>query len=245
MIPYFQAPAGAPWSVLLTLAGMIGMHMWMLRRGPRSGLTPSLAAGMHAFQVLGAIEGGFLAGLLYEPELKKRFLAAPLEVIQLGGFSSFGWIYTGFLGAGVYLFARRVPPRLWLRYVDVAALAFPLWWLAIRIGCSFEHDHPGARTASWIGVQFPGGTRFDLGMLEAIYTLGLLLLFVRLDRAPRPGGFFLGLFLILYGGFRLLLDQIGIGAPIWRGLNLNQWFSLEGLALGAFISVISRRGVAA
>jgi phosphatidylglycerol:prolipoprotein diacylglycerol transferase len=51
-----------------------------------------------------------------------------------------------------------------------------LGWGVGRIGCFLIHDHPGTLTHFILGVKFPDGARFDLGLMESI--LGFILFVV-------------------------------------------------------------------
>ncbi len=107
------------------------------------------------------------------------FVANPAEIIKFwnGGASSLG----GFTGAAVslWLFAkkRNFTFKELLPYFDIAALGLWLGWGIGRIGCFLIHDHPGTLTHFVLGVKFPGGTRFDLGLLESILAFVLFIVF--------------------------------------------------------------------
>lgn len=90
-----------------------------------------------------------------------------LEIFAVwqGGLSSFG----GFLGgaaAGLWLIRRRRLPLV--PFIDVLLTALPLGWMVGRLGCFLIHDHPGTLTHSVFGVRYPGGARYDLGLIEAV-----------------------------------------------------------------------------
>lgn len=88
--------------------------------------------------------------------------------------------------------------------------ALPLAWMFGRLGCALAHDHRGLPSTSWIAVQFPEGPRYDLGIVEFLFLIGLAVTFRLLDRRPRPTGFFFGLFGVVYGSFRIWLDTLHI-----------------------------------
>jgi phosphatidylglycerol:prolipoprotein diacylglycerol transferase len=93
-------------------------------------------------------------------------------------------------------------------YFDLLAFSFPFGWIFGRAGCAIAHDHPGIRAYNWLSVNFPGGPRYDLGLLEFLLTLAAIPLFLWLDRQPRPAGFYLGLGLLITGPFRFFLDSL-------------------------------------
>lgn len=103
------------------------------------------------------------------------YLLYPLDIFKIwqGGMSSTG----GFFGAAlaIWLFAkyRHFNFKELLPYLDFTALGLWLGWGIGRLGCFFTHLHPGRRTNFWLAVNYPGGTRFDLGLMESM--LGFIL----------------------------------------------------------------------
>jgi phosphatidylglycerol:prolipoprotein diacylglycerol transferase len=97
-----------------------------------------------------------------------------------GGPSSWGAI----LGATFALGALLLTPhrRAALPYFDVLALTFPFAFAIARAGCFLAHDHIGAPSAHWLAVRFPGGSRFDLGLLECLAACAVGILAIALSR---------------------------------------------------------------
>ncbi|WP_437611598.1 prolipoprotein diacylglyceryl transferase family protein [Sorangium sp. So ce834] len=221
MIPWFTSPPLPfglhAFGVLLTLAVIVN-HLVLVRRARALGLgsagaIEALAIGTAAAAVAGAVLVGRLVG-------------------GGGTLSSAG----GFLGAvaGLVGLARalRIPV---LAAADAAAFAFPFGWLLARAACAFAHDHPGRRSASWLAVQYPGGARLDLGLLEWMATpllAGIVVLASR--RAPRPGAA-AGALALAYGILRFGLDFLRADDfgetpdPRWQGLTAAQWVCLGAL----------------
>jgi phosphatidylglycerol:prolipoprotein diacylglycerol transferase len=112
--------------------------------------------------------------------------------------------------------------------------SFPFAWAVARFGCYLAHDHPGIPTSSWLGVQYPGGARYDLGLFDCFLAMAIGVAFARLDRLPRPRGFFITTFLLVYGPARLLLDNLRIEGRV-AGLMSGQWGALVAIALGIFL----------
>jgi len=127
------------------------------------------------------------------------------------------------------------------RYLDALAFVFPRAWLFGRIGCALSHDHPGIPTQNWLGVRYPDGTRYDLGLLEVFFTLAYLGLLAFLDRRKWPHGFYLGLFLSAYGAFRLGLDRLHDTPLRYLGWTVDQYASTVALATGLAILVAALR----
>lgn len=114
----------------------------------------------------------------------------------------------GMLGYFVYRHVRYGWPLrelVWL--VDAGFASAPLPLLILRTGCLLEHAHAGIRTDSWLAVDYPGGPRWDLALLEMIF-LALLWLLFRSPwlaypwRAPAFFGF--------YAAFRAVVEPLRI-----------------------------------
>ncbi len=69
----------------------------------------------------------------------------------------------------------------------------------------------------------------DLGLYEGLWSLALIPLFWWLDQKPRQPGFFVGLWLVLYGPFRLGLDAFRTADTRYFGVTPAQ--------LGAFLFI--------
>ena len=62
-----------------------------------------------------------------------------------------------------------------------------------------------------------------------------------LSRTAKIPGFFFGLFFLLYGPFRLALDQLHIDPPRYLGITLDQYAGIAALLGGAsFLFMIFR-----
>ncbi|MEK7508563.1 MAG: prolipoprotein diacylglyceryl transferase [Patescibacteria group bacterium] len=167
------------------------------------------------------------------------FLAKPWQVLAIwqGGMMSTG----GFFGAALVLVwffkRRRINP--W-PYLDILAYSFPFGWIFGRLACFLMHEHIGRLTNSVFAVNFPGGGRWDLGLLELVTTLVLAIIFLALSRKKQSLGFYSVFLLFWYGLTRFFLDFLRatdlIGSdPRFIGLTLAQWGSLILIILGFFI----------
>jgi phosphatidylglycerol:prolipoprotein diacylglycerol transferase len=126
------------------------------------------------------------------------------------GIRSIGGVAGGLMGALICCRLRRVSWFETFRMLDIMAFAMPFAFMVGRLGCALVHDHPGIPSTSWIAVQFPDGPRYDLGLVEFLFLIPMSALFYLLDRKPRPAGFFLALYGVLYGGLRIWLDTLHI-----------------------------------
>jgi phosphatidylglycerol:prolipoprotein diacylglycerol transferase len=189
--------------------------------------------------------GHVLDSLAYYP---REVMKDPWSLLRLWeGLSSFG----GFTGAVIGGFAWR----LWhktpiLAYTDLVMSCFPLSWTFGRLGCSIAHDHPGIHSDAWYAVQYPGGGRIDLGLLELAITIPLMLVFFYWQgRGPRPWGFYAGALCTYYAPLRFLLDflreRVGVpiggytagGDPRYLSLTPAQWACIPLLLVGIILLV--------
>jgi hypothetical protein len=141
---------------------------------------------------------------------------------------------------GVWACAAMEPvPGVDLRsFLDIIAFAFPFAWIFGRLGCYLVHDHPGVASDSWLAVRYPTGPRFDLGLIELLFTMLVGSAFLILERRRRPKGFYLGWLLVVYGPFRWILDGLHETTPHWLGLSPDRWFALGAMLAGLAVLAV-------
>jgi phosphatidylglycerol:prolipoprotein diacylglycerol transferase len=158
--------------------------------------------------VVGLVGSHVLYLAAYEPQL---LIERPSELLRVGsGISSFGGFFSAALAVWLYLRYRRLP---FLPYADAIVFGLVPGWLLGRLGCFTAHDHIGATTTFPLAVQFPSGTRHDLGLYEAAITLGLTIVLYgvlgpRARAGKYPDGFALAIIMIAYGVIRFFLDTL-------------------------------------
>jgi len=179
-------------------------------------------------------------------------LRDPWSLLRLWeGLSSFGGFTGCIIGGVAWRFWHKTPI---LAYSDIVASAFPVSWTFGRLGCSIAHDHPGVHSDAWFAVRYPDGGRLDLGLLELLITVPLMLVFFRLLRKPRPWGFYAGVMCIYYAPLRFFLDflrertGVNVGSALLAGgdaryfaLTPAQWGCIPLLALGVLLLVRAPR----
>jgi len=192
---------------------------------------------------MGFVIGHVVHVVAYNPhQLETDGIMALLRV--WAGFSSTG----GFIGAvlGSVVFFRFVRKRDYWVHADTIMYGFPFAWVFGRLGCFTAHDHIGRASDFFLAVQFPGGSRHDLGLYEAIWTAGIAALFYAWRNKPVRPGFFLGLFCATYAPIRFLMDFLRNtdleGADIrWAGLTFAQYVMIVLMVVG--VTLVRRNSI--
>jgi phosphatidylglycerol:prolipoprotein diacylglycerol transferase len=232
MFPYINTAAWhiggyafSPFSALIAIAIATG-YLVATRRANLSGIDREHFTKVGLCVIVAAFLGGHLAKFIYSPGGWSVIAIKPAVLLDIfNGQASFGAFIGGYLAGLGFLWWNSIPYPDWYLYADAACFAVPFAWWIGRVGCYLVHDHPGVRTTSFLGVRYPGGTRYDLGLLEALFLIALAGVFLFLDRKPRPRGFFYVAFLLFYGLFRLLLDQLHVDPPRYYGWTVDQFAS--------------------
>jgi phosphatidylglycerol:prolipoprotein diacylglycerol transferase len=258
LIPYVQIPeltllpahlfggfpparvALKPFGTLVAL-GLYAGTLCALRVARRRGVNERVMVSFLTWIVCSSFFfGHVLDTLSYYPA---EALKDPLSLLRLWeGLSSFGGFTGCILGGLAWRLWHKTPI---LAYADVVASCFPVSWTFGRLGCSIAHDHPGLHSDAWFAVRYPDGGRIDLGLLELLITIPLMLVFFRLLRKPRPWGFFAGIMCTYYAPLRFLLDflreRAGVhvenalvagGDARYLGLTPAQWGCVPLFVLG-------------
>lgn len=199
--------------------------------------------------------GGFVGGLI-GVILWKYFEALPLLQTP---------IFT------IPKFRRRAVTMPIMPFCDVILSVFPVAWVFGRSGCSVVHDHPGMHVPQgyFLGVAYPEnehalvhtspielihGTapRFDLGLLEMMFTVIVAVVFALTWRRKLTTGSYIAAVALAYGPVRFAMDFIRIrdssnADPRYGSFTPAQWACLGLVGLGLFmlrrIAQIRKSGV--
>ena len=250
MFPYVEQPilrvgpiTFQAFGILVAAAILLGYWM-LIRRAEKLGFNADIASRLAIWLVACGLLGAHLfAVTLSDP---KDIFSDPLVLLRLWeGLSSFGGFLGGILGGIWFMWNYSLRYAEAWKYFDLVAFVFPFAWILGRAGCFLAHDHPGVETAGWWAVRYPDGQRFDLGLLELLYTLILVGIFLVLDRRQRPTGFYFALFFFLYGPGRFFMDELRINEVKYFGFTLAQHGAVVGALFGGSvllrIYIISRR----
>jgi phosphatidylglycerol---prolipoprotein diacylglyceryl transferase len=154
---------------------------------------------------------------------------------------------------------RRDKPIPILPFADVILAVFPIAWIFGRAGCAVVHDHPGARASrdAWLAVAYGPGPfdrfgfielrhgvepRYDLGLLEMMFTVLLAAAFASTWRRGRASGWYVVATSVLYAPVRFALDFLRVedaegGDLRYGSLTPAQWACLGLLLFGIALGV--------
>lgn len=242
MIPWFQYQSISlgflqlnVWGIFVSLGFVVGMVVAYFELKRRK-LDASRIYDLAFWIIFSALIGG---RIFFVAEHIDFYLAAPLDVLKLwhGGMSVYGGFGGAVLASVLYLKKHKL--NFW-QYADAVIFGLPLGLFIGRLGCFSIHDHPGAETEFFLGVNYPDGIRHDLGLYDALLGLAIFLIFLFLRRKERFRGFYVSVFAIFYGVVRFFLDflrvQDLVGAdPRYFGLTLAQYLSMIFFATGIYL----------
>lgn len=232
--------------------------------------------------VAGFMGGHMLDEIFYHPaELMKRpqslfflweglssfggFTGALIGVVLWKYFYAEPFLETPF--GALYKFKRRKSPASIIAFCDLILSVFPVAWIFGRGGCTVVHDHKGALVDSVLSVEFPKYTpghhtgfqlihgpelRFDLGLLEWMFTVFLALAFALTWSKRLPVGTYIVATALSYSPVRFMLDYFRLheGAesdPRYGGLTPGQWASVGlfvfGLVMWRKVREIQEKGL--
>jgi len=241
MIPYIEPPIFdfglftiSGFRILVVMA-IISGYAVAIHRVKQSDLPYNDGANFIIWVVIFAFIFSHLFALLaYQPEAVWQ---NPLILFNfLGAMSSFGGMAGGIIGGILFLhWHHQLCMDRLLKHMDIIAYAFPFAWIFGRSGCSIAHDHPGIASTNWLAVQFPGGPRFDLGLLELFYTIFIVLIFFSLRKRTWPSGFFVALFLVLYNPVRFFLDTLRTADVRYLGWTPGQYMAILMMLFGIIL----------
>jgi len=213
MIPYLAQPQframGLTFYAFGLLAGAALLVGWwgIVRRAKKLGLDRSNAGSLTFHMLWSGFCGSHVLYLVLfqATDLSRR----PWRLLNpLDGIYSFGGILCGIVAATWFAYRYKFTRLQLCLYLDSVGFAFPFCWTIARAGCALAHDHVGVASTSWIAVRFPEGPHLDLGLIEALFSAGLAVCFLLLDRVAWPAPFFFGMSLFFNGLFRLWLNTL-------------------------------------
>jgi phosphatidylglycerol---prolipoprotein diacylglyceryl transferase len=242
-------PIRLHWYGLMYLVGFLAF--WWLgtlrARRPDSPLNPQQVSDLLFWGVLGVIVGGRLGHVLFYN--LEALAHDPLMVLRVweGGMAFHG----GLVGVLVvaWWYARKIGEPF-LRLGDFVAPLVPIGLGAGRIGNWINGELWGKPTDLPWAMVFPAADYLPRhpSQLYQAFLEGAVLFTVLwvVSRKPRPIGMVSGLFLLLYGAFRFLVEFVRvpdahIGYLAFGWLTMGQLLSVPLILAGLALVAWSRR----
>lgn len=237
-------PVKIHWYGLMYLLGFWAGWWLSVRRGRLAHLnfSPAQISDLLFYIVLGVILGGRVGYILFYDF--PQFVDDPLRLFRIwqGGMSFHGGLIGVLVAMGLYARSRQRP---YFEVADFVAPVVPVGLLTGRIGNFINAELWGAPSSLPWAMVFPTDpdalprhpSMLYEAFLEGAVMLAVLLWF---SARPRPRMAVSGLFLLLYGTFRWLVEFVRlpdahIGYLAWGWLTMGQLLSLPMLAGGAVL----------
>jgi len=238
MIPYIEVNSYSlgesfhlhPFGVLVVtgcIVGYFSARYHALSRGLNSSHFLRLTVWV---LILGFLFSRWFSWALYFPDVPMR---NPLELFAIQtSMSSYEGFLGGILAALFYLHRYKLPT---LEYIDALVFGLAIGWFFGRLGCTLVHDHPGTYTDFFLGINYPDGTKHDLGFYEWLYTILLNVVLLTIRGRKLPAGILSGIVCVCYTPVRFLFDFLRIAENKYYGLTLGQYFSILFFLLGCWL----------
>jgi phosphatidylglycerol:prolipoprotein diacylglycerol transferase len=242
-------PLAVHWYGLMYLLGFVvcwSLTTWRVTHSAR-GFTAEQVSDILFYTAMGIILGGRVGYVLFYAF--SDFLANPLMLFQVwkGGMSFHG----GLLGVifSLWLYARKIGKNF-VDITDLIAPVVPIGLGAGRIGNFINSELWGKVTDLPWGMIFPNGgalprhpSQLYEFFLEGVMMFTILWLY---SSKPRPRWAVSGLFLILYGVFRVLVEfvrepDVQIGYLAFGWVTEGQLLSLPMVFFGLIMMIYAYR----
>jgi phosphatidylglycerol---prolipoprotein diacylglyceryl transferase len=218
-----------PFETVVTIGVFFGSTaIW--KGGIKLGLGNDLLQNLIFWSLLSGFIGSHIfETVVYHPY---RLLENPMMLLtDWREMSAFGMFYGGAIC--FLVFRKLFEFDTWL-CADNLIYGVNIARIFGRFGCYLVHDHPGILTNSIFGVQYPGGSRFDLGLLEMFFLIFLHVFFLKMNKMAFSEGTLTISFAFLYGLFRFFSDFLRVADITYLGLTPGQYSGLVFIFWGTF-----------
>ena len=245
-IAFAIGPLVVRWYGLAYIFGFVcaGLVIWRTAKRWKLSFDGYDVLTLVCFVAFGVIIGGRLGYCLFYGD--GYYLAHPLEILAVGngGMSFHGGLVGALLACVVFSLTQHMPL---LSLGDLVVCGAPLGLFFGRCANFVNGELYGAPTQLPWGVDFTGTglmyhpSQLYEALLEGLLIFAVLNLLAR-RLPPLPRGFFTGLFLVLYGCIRILIEfvrlpdaQIGYFLGSWG--TMGQLLSLPMVLIGLWLLV--------
>lgn len=224
--------------VLVAIGALVGL--WMFRRELRRSGLPDDGMDAAVAGVIGGLGGAKLLWVL--EHLGEEPLVALL--LSRGGMSWFGGFVGGVL-AGVLVMRRKRLPVL--RMLAAATPGLVVGHAVGRIGCFLVGDDYGKPSNLPWAVAFPEGLPpttvpvHPTQLYEVAALVPLVLVLIRLRRQGRSDTFVLGVYLVLAGAIRFVIEFIRVNEHVIGDLSVAHVASMAVMLVGVALQRRDRR----
>ncbi len=240
------------YGVLVALAFLAAL--WLIGRlAKREGLDRDTVINLGVYCALAGIVGAKVLMIVLDPSYR----AHPLEVFSLGTLQSAGIFYGGFVAAlfMAYFYMRRMHLPV-LKTADVFAPGVALGHGIGRLGCFAAGCCWGRPSQLPWAVTFTSPDAQNVGVplgiplhptqiYESLAEFAIAAVLYRLALRSHKPGSIIGLYLVLYGIARLIVEFFRAhdeSNPLGLSLSLEQWISLV-LAMAGVYLIFGRKPV--
>ncbi len=235
-IMFSVGPLAVRWYSMAYLIGIVA-GWWLINRNVRKnqlGLSPLQVEDLMFYLTIGIIVGGRLGYALFYGGAEMWLKPWHLLEIWKGGMSFHGG--TAGVIVAVWLFARKINYDF-LALTDLVVLYAPIGIFLGRLA-NFVNDELWGRVTNvpW-AVRFPSGgflprhpSQLYEGLLEGALMFVVLNLLWLLPQVRRRHGLVSAMFILLYGCFRIVLEQ-------FREPDAQLGFFFGGVTMGQMLSV--------
>lgn len=247
-IAFSRGPLVVRWYGLAYVLGFVcaAAIIYFVAKRWKLGMSEDNLLTLMVCAIVGVVLGARIGYVLFYGD--GYYLSHPLEILAFnqGGMSFHGGLVGLLIGGAVAARMTRIP---FLTLADLGSIAAPIGLFFGRCANFVNGELWGAPTDAPWGVVFGGAAgmmpRHPSQLYEALLegvALFLVLYLLSRKRPPRPRGTFLGVFLILYGTFRFLMEfvrepdvQLGY---LWGGwLTMGQLLSVPLILVGVGVFV--------
>lgn len=255
-----------PFGLLVATGVIIGAWLATWRARQRGLDLEKLNSFITWMLIAGFLGGHMLDQIFYHPaEVLKRPWSLLLLWEGLSSFGGFIGGVTGIVlwkyfeavpgWRIISKFKRRERPLPILPFCDLILSVFPVAWIFGRSGCAVVHDHPGMRAPvdhplavafghaertihlGPIELRFGDAPRFDLGLLEMMFTVVLAALIALTWRRKLTTGSYVAVVALAYAPVRFAMDFLRVRGtdsadPRYGAFTPAQWACVGLFVLG-------------
>ena len=220
------------------VAGYYVVRSHLLRRG----LPGDLAGSIFLSALVGGVAGG---RVYYALEHWHELMSDPAGVLlSTGGLTYYGGLIGGAVGVAWIIHRNRASYAI---CADAAGPGITIGYILGRVGCQLSGDGDYGRpsTLPW-AMSYPHGTVPTLDRVhptpvyDVLMCVPIFFLLLYLRRRPHTDGNPWGVFLILTGLQRFVVEFWRRNPIVWHGLTAAQLFSLLMVVLGMLTPTLFR-----